>query len=30
VAREQQARRSWTIAPNLVALTMLTPDVQLA
>ena len=27
---EQRARRSWAVAPNLVALCMLTPDFQMA
>jgi uncharacterized protein (DUF1800 family) len=30
VAREQAARRTWTIPPNLVTLTLLSPDFQLA
>ncbi len=30
VAREQAARRSWAVRPGLVALTMLSPDFQLA
>jgi len=30
VAREQAARRTWAIQPNLVTLTMLSPDFQLA
>jgi hypothetical protein len=30
VAREQAAKRSWAIAPNLVLLALLSPDFQLA